>query len=367
MRKIPAALICILLILTFSVCDISSFSISGKISPDDEHGNSFSPGDFIIGIESLTLSVRELGSIPGRNPELRAVIMPPFATEKQLLWTSSNHSAAVVDGNNGTITVRTEIVTGDPISTIIRVESISDPSKYDTCILTIYPDYPKVREWIFSTADAPAGGWPVSANNNVDVDYDLGGGTILFATGGGTDYQHSGAGVHVIDPEYPYEYGPTPNGGPLSSSSTAHTHNAGTLGGFLYPNKTTLFSGHYRIGGTSQRIMRIPALFAPFTIIVNYRTNSSGEARNIDIRIGDTEGWRIEGEGSTGSGTGVNAAGAVTVWYSYDPSDADKPEAGADTFVPSVYIEANAGMQIYAVYVFEGVFEETSNGLIPKP
>lgn len=390
MKKLITVLGCVFLIATFSTCDISSFFISGSSSPDNEQPNVLPPDQFVVGINSLILSSRELATIPGRNPVIRAIITPEFATEREIRW--SIHSigsvnaaeVAAINADTGEITVRTQAVPNrEPLSALIRVESITDPSKYDTCVLTIYPDdYPRTREWVFSVDNAPEDGWPQTTAITSDIDLsdlDLDeGGTMLFFTGGGTDYTPGlmGPGVYVIDPENPFEYGPVPNGGALSSSATAHTYvgptesnaNEGTLRGFLYPNRTTLFRGHYRIGGSSQRVIRIATLFAPFTVIVNYRTNSAAEPRNADIRIGNTEGFRIEGPPSLGSGTGVNGTGAQTVWYSYDPTDPEKPEYGKDDIIPLVFIESIAGLQIYAVYVFPGVYHlDESGNLVPKP
>jgi len=351
MKRLIAALSCVFITLILSSCL-------------DEQ-DTLPANQFVIGIERLALSSNELATIPARNPSLNAIITPLFATEKQLLWTLHPYDSfnpndpaevAAINPNTGALVVRTGAVT-EPMSVIIRVEAISDPSKYDTCILTVYPDYPMPRQWVFSSDIGLTG------------DLDIGnGGTILFASGGGTGYQPGdlGAGVYVIDPELPYEFGPTPNGG--AQSSSASTFNTGTLAGFLYPAKTQLFSGHYRINGTSMRVMKIAAIFAPFTVIVNYRTNAAAESRNADIRIGDKEGLRIQGPGSLGGNTGVGGLGAQTVWYSYNPDNPERPEFGNDQFVPLVYVEANAGIQLYAVYIFRGEYQLNAAGnLVPKP
>lgn len=317
------------------------------VSPDDEDSNVLPPGGFEVEIDRLTLNANDLSTIPGRNPSLSVTITPPFATKNQLNWKSSNTDAATVDSDTGIISVRTDDVT-DPITTVIRVESVSDPSKYDTCVVTVYPEYPKSREWSFGSNPGLAGDIPL-ANGAV----------LLFGSGDGEAYASGteGPGVYVIDPENPYEHGLTPNGNPRAAGS----HNTGTLAGFKYPDPSKAFSGHLRTAaasGSGTRIMKIAALFAPFTVVVNYRTNSSGEERNADIRIGDKEGWRIEGEGSLGSGS----TPGKTVWYSYE---ADQ-QAGKDDFVPVVYIEGKGGLQLYAVYVLEGAYELADGKLQKK-
>jgi len=346
----------IFLILMLSSCDIESFFISAKVLPDDKNDNSHPGGNFKVGIENLKLTSNELATIPGRNPTpaLSAIITPVFATEKQLRWTLQSVDSidpvdvAVINADTGEITVRTEAV-DKPLSTIVRVESIADPSKYDTCILTIYPLYPATREWT----------WPASPGTTGDLDQGDGG-TLLFGTGNSPDYTNGneGAGVYVIDPADPYRYGiDTPNGGPRAAGTFTVTTNPFTgANRFLYPASPS-YPAHIRTSGNAMRVMRIAALFAPFTIVVNYQSNDAGE-RNADIRVGDKEGWRIEGEASTNDGSG-----ARTVWYSYEAD----PQAGIEEFVPLVFIEAKQGLRLYAVYVLEGVYELNSAGkLVPR-
>jgi len=343
MKRIITVLSCIFLVSIFLACDIGSLSLYKNISPDKEQGKSYPAGDFTVGIERLVLSSNELATVPSRNPDLKALITPAFATEKQLRWTSDNPSAAEINETTGVITVRTAAV-DEPLSTIIRVEAIADPSKYDVCVLTVYPNYPRNRTWTFGTAPALVG--------NVALPD---GATLLFDTGFASTYTDGniGPGLYIIDPEDPYAYGILPTGAVRSGT----TYDAGALTGFLYPNKTTSIVGHLRTSGNASRVMSIAALFSPFTFAVNYRSNGSGD-RWADIRIGDREGLRIQGEFSSNDN-----AGARTVWYSYDPSDPDKPEYGKDEFVPLVFVEAKAGIRLHSVYILEGVYEETSTGL----
>jgi len=315
------------------------------VSPDDQKDTVLAPGNFIVGIDSLALSANDLSTIPGRDPGLSVAISPPFATESQLKWMSSDTDVAAINEDTGEINVRKEAVS-DPVTTVIRVESVSDPSKYDTCLLTVYPNYPGEREWVFSASYGLSGDIPLSD-----------GAMLLFGTGNspGYNYGDEGPGLYAINPEMPYEFGiESPDGG----VRTAGSHNAGACSGFLYPNASFRFEGHYRTSGTAARIMKIAALYAPFTVVVNYRTNSSGEERNADIRIGDKEGWRIEGAGSLGGGS----TPGKTVWYSYEADS----EAGKDEFIPAAYIEGKGGLQLYAVYVLEGVYEVVGNALQKK-
>jgi hypothetical protein len=310
------------------------------------------PDQFEVNIDRLVLNTGILATVPRRNPSLVPIITPAFATRNQLRWTSSNSNAATIDLNTGAITVTTEAVTV-PISTIIRVEAVYDPSKYDICILTVHPAYPRTRRWTWST------------NPGISGDIDVGdGGTLLFGTGNGSEYNpgNRGPGVYVIDPEDPFEFGVIPEGG-LRTAGTFTPSNSAFINGsgqFLYP-ATYNYSHHIRTTGNAARVMRIAALFAPFTIVVNYQSNGDNE-RNADIRIGDKEGLRIEGRPATNN----NTNGARTVWYSYDPTDDSKPEFGMDQFVPLVFVESNQGLRLYAVYVLEGVYEVSGGVLVPK-
>ena len=364
MKKLIVVLSCIFLVLTFSACDIASLSISNPVSPDNDRDNLLPKDGFAIAIERVELSASALGTIPGRNPVISAEIYPAFATERELKWSlhpvplvvSPDDPAdiATINQTNGQITVRTSAVIGDPVSAIIKVESVTDPSKYDTCTLTIFPEYPKTRSWSWSSNPGTTGDL-----NQGD------GGTLLFGSGNGSDYTlgGEGAGVYVIDPADPYRFGVVPEGGARPAgtfSATDNSVNNNTYNQFLYPTPYS-YSNHIRTSGSAARIMRIAALFAPFTVVVNYQSNDAGE-RNADIRIGDNEGLRIQGPASTNN----NSSGAKTVWYSYDPTDPEKPEFEQEEFVPFVFVEANQGLRLYAVYVLDGVYEIKSGRLVPK-
>jgi len=260
-----------------------------------------------------------------------------------------------IDPETGVITVRTTPVTV-PMSTIVRVESIIDPSKYDSCLLTVYPPYNAIRSWTWPTTDPGIAG-----------DLDQGqGGTLLFGTGNSLDYNSGpdGHGVYVIDPENPYQFGiETPDGRPRTAGQW-QGGNANTLNYNLFLfTSTPTYPNHIRTSGNASRIMRIAALQAPFTIIVNYQSNATDQ-RNADIRIGDKEGLRIQGELSVQD----NDIGPRTVWYSYDPSDPEKPEHGWDNFVPLAFVEAKEGLRLYAVYIRPGVYvvSPTTGKLVPK-
>jgi len=348
MKKIIIASSCLFLLL-FSAC----FEL---ISPDDSSPDLLPEDQFVVGIDSLRLSANELATIPGRNPVLNAIYYPVFATENNLKWTSSNTDAATVNESTGLLSVRTDEVTDDPLITVIRVEAIEDPSKYDICVLTVYPNYDKTRIWT----------WSADPGSTGDLDQGSGG-ILLFGSGNCLGYNpgDNGEGVYVIDPDAPYEFGvDTPNGAarPSGTFSTSNNNFTGNRSGqFVYP-ATYNYSHHIRSSGSAARVMKIAALFTPFTVVVNYQSNDAG-VRNADIRIGDKEGLRIEGPASTNN----NTSGARSVWYSYDPDNPEKPEFGNENFVPLIFIEANQGLRLYAVYILEGIYELNESGKLLVP
>jgi len=290
-----------------------------------------SPDDFVVDLRRISLNASELGTLPGRPPEpLHLSKFPDFATRAEVVWTSSNESVATINSETGAITVRTAPVT-EPLTTTIRVAAVHDPSIYALCSLTVYPDYPARRRWNF-TADL----------GTISGDIDIGqGATLLQATGGGS-YTSSGAGEYIIDPEAPYAEGFSPNGGARSGMAW---NNGSLTDPAFYRAPADYFgthaaegaasAGHLRTGGTA-RFMRIAALQGPFTIKVNYLSNGTAGA-HADIRVGDREGIRIEGEGSAGS----TAGSGKCVEYVYE----------GDDFVPLVYLECDTGLRVYDVYV----------------
>jgi hypothetical protein len=274
-----------------------------------------SPGpldDFEIGLTSLTLSANELATIAGYNLKLTLTKKPGFANRPNVVWVSSNESAATVD-QEGNITTATSAA--DVLFTMIKVYSVDDPSVYAVCPVSVYPDYGSNRTWNFQTAVTISG----------DTDYGNGM-TILAGTGSGS-YTESptGPGFYTIDPDDPYQYGINPTGSVRGSMA------------FNSSDTCTGFSNRsLRTGGVG-RILKIAAIQGPFTVTVNYRTNSNGSARWADIRFGDKEGIRYQGDPSSSTA----ATGGKTASWPYTGTD----------IVPFVYIEASAAIQIFDVII----------------
>ena len=350
------------------------------------------PGDFEGDIQKITLNLKEIGTVPERNPEppLEVIsISPEFITRDELKWLlvefenglrgnriepengfSENDMVKINSGNSKRpeIIIRTDPV-DYPMTTIIRVESVYDPSVFAEAILTVYPVYPKNRHIVITNGDntqsaAASSGVPnskfglpetaITGTTQVSIppvgDIDIGvnstdltsdaGMFLLLGSGGGSDYNkgdQESPYLYVIDPEDPYKWGIVPTGAPRGGM-TVFSDNRNATDQFIL-RKT---NGHFRTGGHS-RFMRIAALQGPFTIIVNYISNAA-EERTVDIRIGDTEGFRLEGP--------VSSSNAIT------EARTVKYEHNEDTFVPFVFLETNNAMQIYDVIVLEGVEDQ---------
>jgi len=331
-----------LLLLVFSGC-------GDGLGKEIETGN---PGDFVVDLRRLTLNASELGTLPGLNPVLNLTKFPVFATPSraEVRWSSSDTDVATINPDTGAISVRTGSV-DEPRTTIIRVEAKHDPSIYALCSLTVFPNYPARRRWNF--AAHPTGG---GNNALIPGDKDMGdGGSTLQATGGGDGYNngYSGPGTYDIDPEDPYKYGVIPTGGPRSGlnweggtiTQSAFYRAPANYFGPNTPAEPAASTGHLRTGGSS-RFFRIAALQGPFEIVVNYMSNGTAGA-HADIRIGDKEGIRVEGEGSDGTSDGK------CIRYAYEEND----------FVPFVYLESDTGLRVYDVYVLS----DAANTYRPVP
>ena len=321
-NKTQKITILLLVFLVFSGCDTDKDIMIGD------------PSEFTVDIRELRL-VREVGTvfnIPVETSALGFAMRPANATRNTVNWTSSNENIATVS-DTGEITI-TSVDPIAPRTTIIRVESEFDPSIFAECALTVYPIYSMPRNWNFtagsvrvnnsvitgSTGDA-SGNWTL-----YNSDGDLGNGAVVLgASGGADDYIATGAGVHEIDPENPYQHGLVPNGNPRTWSYVSAGPNIPT--GWSFPLIRPAGMG---------RFVKINAVQGPFRIIVDYQGNNTAGSQ-VDIRIGDTSGIRIEGEPSMDA----TAAGGKTVSYDFT----------SDDFVPVIFLETNDGTRIWSIRI----------------
>jgi hypothetical protein len=324
--------------------------------PEDFTGDPEDLG-LVVDLLRLTLNKTELATIAGNPLQLIVTKTPAFATSG-VKWTSSNEEAATVNGNGNIVTTSTG---ADPVTTVIRVESVTDPSIYAECPVTVYPNYGSNRYWNFGAdgwyafnADAPAGQQNKFGDILLTADSAFGNGMTLKGQTGSGRYENptaapnglpleggqipSGADkskyppypwVYEIDPENPYAAGLTPTNGTRGGMSWNASNPASI--GFRAGNLTTNGAG---------RIFSIAAIQGPFSIEVRYTSNGDG-ASNIrwaDIRIGDTSGLRIQGSPSDHR---TNESGRGIASYTYTDDDV----------VPFVYIEAQASIRIYEVII----------------
>jgi hypothetical protein len=336
-------------VLLFSNCTASLVS-----NEDNDQGSYGLEVDII----RLELNRNEIATLGDQEIELILTIVPFFATRNQVIWEirqPDNPDFIELDQNGRFITMEVD----DPREAVIRVSSVRDPSIYAECNVTVFPDYGSNRFWNFAVSgwyaerrDTPVSGrTPIVWVNGTTSDINIGMGlTIRGGTGGGGTYTQAtetpnglpienGAipsdvenpllyppypWVYIIDPENPYVMGfdPGSRGSRSSINMVAESGGNNTTGTDFYPEWLTT--------GGAARIMSIAAIKGPFYIEVRYQTNSSGSARWADIRIGDREGLRIQGEPSTLTG---GAESGKKVYYFYE----------GDDIVPFVHIEGAQG------------------------
>jgi hypothetical protein len=271
--------------------------------------------DLEIGLTKLTLSANELATISGNELDLTLTKNPAFANKNEVIWESGDTSVAAVD-QNGHITTGT--TTAEVLSTVIRVYAVDDPSVYAACPVSVYPDYGASRSWTFTT----------SSQTTISDDRDNGQGmTILAATGSLSAYNEPPQkGLLIIDPEDPYLYGAIPAGG-ARSGVQLNTGGQGASG----------FSACYLRTNGNSRMFKIAAIQGPFTVTVNYASNSTPGV-HADIRFGDKEGFLYVGDGSASTS---------------DYRTVSWPYAG-DDIVPFVYIETQGSVRIFDVIITPG-------------
>jgi hypothetical protein len=151
--------------------------------------------------------------------------------------------------------------------------------------------------------------------------------TILAGTGFGSSYTDPPAkGLLRIDPDDPYQYGVIPAG---TSRSGVQLNTGG--------NGSSGFSACYLRTNGNSRMLKIAAIQGPFTVTVNYASNSSPGV-HADIRFGDTEGSLYVGDDSAS-----NSDYRTVSW----------PYAGTD-IIPFVYIETKGSARIFDVIITPG-------------
>jgi hypothetical protein len=345
-------------VLLFTACK------PALVPPEDFTGNPEDLG-LVVDLFRLELNETELATIAGNPLRLILTKTPDFATRSGVTWTSSNESVATVDENGS---IQTTSTSADPVTAVIRVESVTNPSIYAECSVTVYPDYGSNRYWNFIGPNASTTtntGWYAFTENAtagqqtqfgsivLSADSYLGNGMTLKGQTGNGSYENPSTTpnglplvggqipgdadksiyppypwVYEINPDNPYEMGLVPTNSTRSGMNWRSDNPAGM--GFRAGNLVTNGNG---------RIFSIAALKGPFYIEVRYTTNGDGAARWADIRIGDTSGLRIQGFPSTDRNDVAKGRGVVSYTYTNDD------------IVPFVYIEAQGSIRIYEVII----------------
>jgi hypothetical protein len=263
------------------------------------------PEDFEINPIRIELSLNEWASVPGETLQLEYTI-PNYTTRGDVEWVSSDEDVAAVTGG-----LVTAIGEGN---CVITVCSVQDPSVKARCAIAIYPEYGSNRTWNFQTVPE---GWTDGTAASAHPDTDYGDGMILTSSTGSGEHG-SGGGVR--------------NMGIFT-----------TVG----PDETPGFSvGYLHVSGMG-RACKIAAVQGPFTITVNYMTNTNNQGRFASIVTGEwntddeTKYTIVEGEPSSVRGTGAQGGKSVTWTYS------------ETNMVPYVYVDVSDSLRIYDIIITE--------------
>jgi hypothetical protein len=293
------------------------------------------PGDFTVHLRSVTLNKRidTVYNVPVTESTLGFSRKPAFATRDEVRWTSSDESVATVDPSTGKVTIQLSGDPSDPVTTTIKVRSVDDPSIYADCVLTVYPTYTLPRNWDFDSISGFTSNGGSSASNwaGITTTARLGNGAEVVREAA-SEYNSKGPGIWPIDPEDPYAHGVVLNGQTrnwnwvkgIGSPSHIPSVDSGAIG-----NRDAMI----RPTGIS-RFIAINALWGPFKIAVIYAGNNTNGS-HVDIRIGDREGIRIEGENS------MSQQDHKKVSYTFTERE----------FVPVVYLETNDGTRIWDIQI----------------
>ena len=104
--------------------------------PESESGTKGGDSDPVIPVESISLNITEKEVIAGESFTITATVLPEDATDKTIIWTSSNEEIATV--NNGTVTALSEgnatitaASSDGSVSVFCNVNVIASETTYD--------------------------------------------------------------------------------------------------------------------------------------------------------------------------------------------------------------------------------------------
>jgi len=371
--------------------------------------------DLDVPITRLTLSDSTFVAAEGSAAtlELKLTRFPPHTTMPDAInWRSFDSSIASVT-QDGIIKIELDELPDGAITleTTIRAEFIHDTSVFaDATVMIIPATLEKNRNLRFNWGAGAQVNAGEALNNLIianggrvanDVeDWYFGNGIFLLTGSGGISLDVIDRGTalaqldssasdiprlypttFLIDPADPYKYGITPIGTPQVLGSWApdavtrffDPYDEGTPKINDFPAWPTLpgndnrgdsdprtRTGHLRTAGAGMRAFQILGLTAPFEITVKYRSNAM-EDRWVDIRFGDTSGFRVEGPLTRNNAANTNQARTVRFryidyLYSYDIDgnkyymlDENGEKISLPEFVPITFIEFIAGIQVWEI------------------
>lgn len=362
MKRFLTASLCLsLAVLLFTAC-------FDELTPGGS--DSGEPGKLAIDLYKLTLSSSELATVGGFDLKLNVDKQPKFATRDEVEWTIEGSPKIRLD-QDGNIETDPIPNGSPPESSLVKVQSVHDPSVYALCTVTIFPDYGATRYWNFGDKDWPdlpanVKAYFTTAGMTVpyNIDEDWGNGLVRRGGTGSGSYNNpaespDGKGlengmvpsnanaanyppypwVYPIDPNDPYKDGLTPTGGSRGSMTFNDTSNpngnaANPTGRDVIPTGSGWEPGSLRSGGLG-RIFSIAAIKGPFNIEVRYTSNGN-DYRWVDLRFGNN--FRVQGPPVMGTGSG---AGAGVLSFNYENDDV----------VPFVYIECGLAVRFFEILI----------------
>jgi len=94
--------------------------------------------DVYIPVESVSLNAKTINWQPGKSGSFKATVSPSFATNKALVWSSSNEDVATISSTGKLTAVSTGVA-------IITCKSVDDETKTATCIVTVRGSVESIR------------------------------------------------------------------------------------------------------------------------------------------------------------------------------------------------------------------------------
>lgn len=138
MKKIKKSLLVAVAALSMGAMSGCEFFNSKQTEPDQQEEEQKDQEETKVAVSSISLDTTSLELVVGQKHNLVATVLPENATDKTLVYKTSKSNVATVS-NTGEITAVKEG------TTIITVQSLSTPEKFEQCIVSVQPDVVRVE------------------------------------------------------------------------------------------------------------------------------------------------------------------------------------------------------------------------------